>query len=139
MKNLTCKFLIKILFHFFFCPNLKLNFINETSTQKVRSLGEGLVIFFLHNVFLFNSALFTNLYYVFKMSQKFLENLMEILFHCIFLHTGPIIAILAFAICCRTVRRIILHKGGNAVTIVTYHPIPSMTTFTVPLESVRII
>lgn len=52
---------------------------------------------------------------------------------CVF---APLIAIFSYLIAARTVRRIILHKGGEKITVDTYHPIPKMRRFTVPLENV---
>ncbi|XP_033231246.1 transmembrane protein 223 isoform X2 [Belonocnema kinseyi] len=49
---------------------------------------------------------------------------------------GPMIFITVMATATRTIRRIILHKGGDKVTIVTYHPVPRKAAQTVPLKNV---
>ncbi|XP_051155827.1 transmembrane protein 223 [Leptopilina boulardi] len=48
---------------------------------------------------------------------------------------GPVIFLSIIFFASRTVRRIILHKGGNRVTIVTYNVIPSRQIFTESLEN----
>ncbi|KAJ8669718.1 hypothetical protein QAD02_000977 [Eretmocerus hayati] len=49
---------------------------------------------------------------------------------------GPLICITIWYLTMRSVKYVILRKGGKAVTIVTYHPVRSERTITVPVEKV---
>ncbi|XP_043462470.1 uncharacterized protein LOC122498683 [Leptopilina heterotoma] len=59
-------------------------------------------------------------------------SLLTIAIGCIF---GPMIFVLIVFFAGRTIRRIILHKGGKEVTFVTYHLNPRRQVFTESLEN----
>ena len=73
------------------------------------------------------------MFYGFKAKCLFI-----ILLYVPFFISGPLIFLGIMVGATRTVRRIILHKGGDKVTIVTYHPIPRKATQTIPLNKVCI-
>lgn len=51
---------------------------------------------------------------------------------------GPIIFMTIMFFSSRTIRKLILHKGGEKVTLVTYNIIPGQQIFTESLENVKI-
>lgn len=52
--------------------------------------------------------------------------------------SGPIITIVVYYVTVRTMKYVILRKGGKLITFVTYHPLKGEVRLTVPLEDVSI-
>lgn len=57
--------------------------------------------------------------------------------HCNYkICSGPAITVAVWYITVRTMKYIILRKGGNLITFVTYHPLKGEVRITVPVEDV---
>ena len=69
--------------------------------------------------------------------QKILIYLLKIITYSHF--TGPSIMGIVWYIVKRTVKYVILHKGGEKVTIVTYHPVKQEVKRTLPINTVNIV
>lgn len=115
----------------------KNNSKNEFILLKVMFYGWGISsILFLLNTYnpKYISTLFENI----SWNEYFKRNGLHMVYFINFIIIGPVGTILFYIINHRFIKYIILHKGGNNVSIITNHPLKNNYTMTLPINKIKI-